>query len=109
MLASQLRTAIDGKGAEMMAMLQEITAGPPTEETAAHDPPIHAANAAVQQDIQLQMLPILQDIQANNAHTAGRGDRGGRDSMGGRIGNGGRGGRGNRNRRTPDNATFERV
>ena len=54
MIASKLRTTIDGQKAEMLAMLQEIATVPPAEETPAHDPPpIYTANAAVHQDIQL--------------------------------------------------------
>ena len=41
MIASKLRTTIDGQKAEMLAMLQEIATVPPAEETPAHDPPPH--------------------------------------------------------------------
>ena len=106
MLAAQLRTTIDGQGAEMLAMLQDIAVSPATDHPQPEvDPQNPVANAVVQQDIQLQMLTILQAMQANNSNNSGRG----RFGRGGRNGNQGRAGRGSRNRRTPDNATFPRA
>ena len=100
MLAAQRCTTINSRGAEILAMLQNIAAGPPDNPPQLEDIPNLAANAMVQDNIQLQMLTILQVIQANNFN-AGRGVRGGR---GGR----GRSYRGIRNRRTQDNVTFQR-
>ena len=79
MLAEQLRTTIDGQGAEMLAMLQDIADRPPTDQPQVDEaPPNPVANAVVQQDIQLQMLTILQAMQANTNNNAGRGGRNGR-------------------------------
>ena len=43
MLAEQLRMTINGQGAEMLEMLQEIAAGNPDEKLPAHNPPNPAA------------------------------------------------------------------
>ena len=100
MLAEQLRATMDNQGNEMLAMLQGLTeanTNPPTEEVL---PPAPAANAAAHVDVQLEMLRILQEM--HNGYT-GRGGRGGRGNRGGQ-GNNSR----QRNRRTPDNANFNR-
>ena len=101
MMAAQLRTTMTDCDTEMLAMLQglaEQDANPPQAEVIPQPAP--AANAATNQDIQLEMLRILQEIQNTYTGRAGRGGRGGRGGQGDNNSN--------RNTRTPDNATFNR-
>ena len=101
MLAAQLRVTMTDRDTEMLAMLQgmaEQDTNPPQEKII--PPPAPAANAAIDQNIQLEMLRILQQMQSASNGRAGRG---------GRSGRGGRGDNNrNRNTRTPDDATFNR-
>ena len=86
-------------------MLQEFDDNPPNnEDQPPPHPPKPVANAAAQQDVQLEILRLLQEMHLNYA--AGRGYRCGRDGGGDK---GGRG-QGNRNksRRTPENANLAR-
>ena len=67
-----------------------------------------AANAVIQDTIQVEMLRLLRDIATQNGNNGGRGGWGGRGNYGGRGGYGGCGSNRNRNCRTPDNASFLR-
>ena len=63
MLAAQLRATMTDRDTEMLAMLQgmaEQDTNPPQEEII--PPPAPAANAAIDQNIQLEMLRILQQM-----------------------------------------------
>ena len=103
MLADQLRKSINNQGKNMLGMFQGFADNSPNdEERTLLPPPSPVANAAAQQDVQLEMLRILQEIYLNYA--AGRVGKG--DRSGG-IGRGGSGqGNCNRNLRKPDNANF---
>ena len=104
MLADKLRADLQMQGNEMLAMVQGFAESnitqPPEEE---HPQPAPAANAVVQDSIQLEILRLLRDISAQNSQNSGRGGRGGRT---------GRTARGNGGPRigthTPDNASFNR-
>ena len=113
MLAQQMRDDMTNQQTEMLAMMQTLVAPeqePPSESEVAPQP---AANAVVN-DIQLQMLQILQAIQAaqQNGPNNQTGRSGGNNNRqttnnGGNNGDG-NGGRRRRNRRTPDDASFAR-
>ena len=96
MLASQLRVDLGNQQTEMLAMVQDLVAD--VQEQDPVQAPIQqpAANAAIA-TVQEQMLQILQDMRAaqQNANNAGQGNQNG-------------GGRARVNRRTPDNASFNR-
>lgn len=108
MLASQLRVDIGQQQTEMLAMMQNLVTGhePPEDET----PVQPAANAAIEGNVQMQMLQILREMQA--AQNAGN-TNGGSDNERGRNRNRNRDTNGdrsrNRNRKTPDNASFQRA
>ena len=91
----------------MLALVQEmanVDNNPPIDDVQL--PPQFAANAAVQDTVQLKMLRLLREI-AQDRHT-GQGSQGGRGGQGGWDGRVGREGSRNRNHRTPDNANNSR-
>ena len=100
MLASQLRVDLNNQQTEMLALMQDLVV--PEQEEA---PVQQAANATIGANVQLQMLQILQAMQAAQATGQQHGNGGGNPNGGGNR-NGG--GRARINRRTPDNATFNR-
>ena len=111
MLASQMRDNLNNQQVEMMAMMQSMMTEPPSaQEFEQPMQPItseiqsqQVANAVVADNVQLQMLQILQTMQA--AQQQGRrNNRGGGQNTGNQNG----GGRERVNRRTPDDATFNR-
>ena len=105
MLAQQLRTDLQVQGTEMLALVQglaEANADPPPTEV--HPTQAPTANAVIQDAIQMEMLQLLRDIATRNNNNGGRGGRFGRGNRGGRTGRG----NGGVNRRTPDNASFNR-
>ena len=104
MLADKLRADLQMPGNEMLAMVQGFVESninqPPEEEL---PQPAPAANAVINDSIQLEMLRLLRDMSSQNNAYPGRGGRGGRHV------HTGRGTRGRRTgTRTPDNASFNR-
>ena len=101
MLAQQMRNDLQNQQTEMLAMVQNMVPVEPQQEEqqiVEHQ----VANAAVT-TIQQQMLQILQAMQATqNANAAN--DEGNANGQNG----GGCNERRRRNRRTPDNAAFDR-
>ena len=92
----------------MLALVQEMAAvniEQPNEEA---DPPVPAANAVIQNTVQNEMLQLLRTIAANGNNN-GQGGRYGRNGRNGRGGDGGQGNQTRVNRRTPDNANFNRY
>ena len=105
MLAHQLRTDLQVQGTEMLALVQglaEANADPPPTEVNPTQAP--TANAVIQDAIQMEMLQLLRDIATRNNNNGGQG---GRFRRGNRVRRTGRG-NGGVNRRTPDNASFNR-
>ena len=116
MLAQQMRTDLTNQQTEMLAMMQNLV--PEQEPEVQESAPQPVANAVIN-DVQLQMLQILQAMQAaqlnaNNRQNNGGGNNGGNTSGGNNRGNNSGGGdnNGQRPKRTPritpDNATFTR-
>ena len=107
MLADKLRADLQMQGNEMLAMVQgfaEANSNQPSEEEQPHPAP--AANAVVQDSIQLEILQLLRDLAGQNNRNSGRGGRGGRT---GRTTRTARGNGGPRTyTRTPDDASFNR-
>ena len=112
MLASQLRVDLNNQQTQMLALMQDLVPDlPPANHVPAEEAHVQqVANATIGDNVQLQMLQILQAIQAAQAtgnqhgqqHRNGGGNRnGGRNQPGG--------GRARVNRRTPDDASFNRV
>ena len=89
MLAAQLREDMTNQNAQLMAMMQSVQ---PTEE----EPPELAVNVTVTDNVQLEMLQLLRTMQQNLMVNNNRQD----NPTGQR--------RRNRNRRTPDDASFNR-
>ena len=89
----------------MLAMMQSMVTGKeqPAQEIEAETPMQQVANVAIADNVQLQMLQILQTMQAAQQ----QGDRNNRGSDK-NSGNQNGGGRARVNRRTPDDATFNR-
>ena len=118
MLATQLEVTINTQGTEVLEMLQAMQLDKDAPNGDPHQPPEHqpiplqspAANAAVQQDVQLEMLRILQSIQQSMNRGGNGGNGGGRGRRNGCGGRNGRGGRGETrtHQRTPDDAIFPR-
>ena len=112
MLASQMRADLDNQQVQLMAMVQDLAEHQPAQDRVEQDaPPQEMMNATIADTVQLQILKILQDMQ--NTQIGGNARQGNSGSTGGGR-NGGRGnGGGNQrqsvNRRTPDNATFNRA
>ena len=113
MLARQLEASISTQGTKMLEFLQLMLLNgnapngePPQPPQEYNPPPNPAANAAIQQNVQLEMLRTLQAIHAN-MNTRGNGGR--RGTSGGRSGRGSRGGQAGRGPRVytkaPDEAT----
>ena len=107
MLASQMRTTLDNQQVEMLAMMQGMLRDEPTAHDAIeHNQPTQpmelqthqVANAVVSDNVQLQMLQILQSMQAAQQQVPNNNTDGNHNG----------GGRTRQNRRTPDNATFNR-
>ena len=104
MLADQLWADLQLQGTEMLAMVQELVIAdnnPPTSD--AQSPPQPAANAALQESVQLEMLRLLRKILEERR--GGPGGRGRGSGCGYGRGNGDR----NRNRCTSDNVIFARL
>ena len=101
MLTQQLRDDLTNQQTEMLAMMQNLVI---PEQEPFNEPeiaPQPAANAAVN-DIQVQMLQVLQAMQAAQQNgNGGRNNNGGNDNKG-------NGWHCRRNPRTPDNAAFAR-
>ena len=108
MLASQLRVDLNNQQTEMLAMVQNmvIQEPPPAQESLAEEAPVQeAANATIGGNVQLQMLQILQAMQATQA----TGNQQGQQQSQRQGQQGGNGNRNRTNRRTPDDASFNRV
>ena len=116
MLASQMRVDLNNQQADMLALMQGIVVQdqPPAQEVMEDNTPVQqVANAAVVDNVQLQMLQILQTMQAAQQQMQQQGNQNGASNQqanggGNRNRNQNGGGRQRVNRRTPDNATFNR-
>ena len=99
MLASQLRVGIGNQQTEMLAMVKQFVMGqlPELEDEEQAQPD---ANAAIEENLQLQMLQMLQILQAmkatQNGNPQGGGNQGGNKHR-------------NRNPKTPENVAFPQA
>ena len=76
MLAQQLRTDLQVQGTDMLALVQgfaDANANQPPPEV--NPPQAPAANAVIQDAIQMEMLQLLRDIATQNNNNGGRGGR----------------------------------
>ena len=92
----------------MLAMMQDLVFPDPPLANEAPPEEAHvqqAANATIGTDVQLQMLQILQAMQATHA----TGNQQGQQQSQRQGQQGGNGNRNRTNRRTPDDASFNRV
>ena len=100
----------------MLALMQDIVVQDqqPAQEVIEENAPVQqVANATIADNVQLQMLQILQAIQAAQQQGQQQGNQNGSGNQqanggGYQHGNQNSGGRQRVNRRTPDNATFNR-
>ena len=100
MLADQVRQDITTQNEQLMAMVQSM------QNMETNPAPVQpAANAAMTDSVQLEILRLLQTMhqQMNNNGTNGGSNQKNNESNGGNTRNC------NRNCRTPDNASFNRT
>ena len=112
MLASQMRADLNNQQVELLAMVQDLVEPPPAQDIVEPAAPAQETmNATIADTVQLQILKILQDMQ--NTQIGGNARRGNSGATGGGRNSGSGNGGGNQrqsiNRRTPDNATFNRA
>ena len=112
MLALQMHADLNNQQVELLAMVQDLVEPAPVQDIVGQAAPEQdAMNATIADTVQLQILKILQDMQntqigGNTRRGNGGGTSGSRSSG---SGNGGGNQRQSINRRTPDNATFNRA
>ena len=121
-LASQLRTELQVRDTDVLAMLQTISDNSTITADTATSTITESLNIATQQTTQLEILQLLRDMQTEfrgNGNPRGngsgtltgnqRGNGSGGRGNGGRAGRTDTGGRGSRGRKTADNTVYPRA